>query len=552
ATTPVKNKLAGDLDKPATTPVKNKLAGDLDKAATTPVKNKLAGDLDKAATTPVKNKLAGDLDKDGNAAETQGKQPSGSQSDKTAMEDENSHFFAYFVTGVVLVVVFYIAKHNKRKIIAFALEGKNSRSTRRPKYSNYQKVEQHVLVKEKIFCCFLEAMFVLRLILDELPPEPGVRPDDRPTALQQPVGLPQAVPAVLHEIGQAEGGGAAHPGVAVHQCAAVALRGALYFIRHLVKVVSERGLRGVGHRDVDVLHSGRRSSIVLGFCGVYDAVTWEQSFAALLLLRKRCSVTRHKPERLAVPDINDEKENGQMSAAVDFHLKCANTERRHVRTAQSRSFKGASVLINTFVSSSLSKASCSTLSCSTTPPPPTELPSPPSVRSCCWHSHICLFQLGGHEEDAEPRLTVKGWRHGPSSDLLYVVKADKLRQHSGVVRAGLVPRAADMAPDRTLGGSNDRAVPETCDVMRLRRKTFSTKVSNSEILKRAWKEGFQARGRATLKTKQLEEKQQQQLLLLRSNSTNGALPLPHLSADAFQMTRVSRATSAKRSDKQAD
>lgn len=27
-----------------------------------------------------------------------------------------------------------------------------------------------------------------------------------------------------------------------------------------------------------------------------------------------------------------------------------------------------------------------------------------SVRSCCWHSHICSSQLGGHEEEAQPRL----------------------------------------------------------------------------------------------------------------------------------------------------
>ncbi|XP_013401525.1 trans-Golgi network integral membrane protein 1 [Lingula anatina] len=54
-----------------------------------------------------------------------------------------SHFIAYFFTVVILCIVGYIVFHNKQKIIAFVVEGRNTK-TRRPNSKDYSRLESNV------------------------------------------------------------------------------------------------------------------------------------------------------------------------------------------------------------------------------------------------------------------------------------------------------------------------------------------------------------------------------------------------------------------------
>lgn len=115
------------------------------------------------------------------------------------------------------------------------------------------------------------ALTKLHFISDELFPETIVGPHNGPAVPDAPVGLQQSHASVLHEIGHAQGGGAAHTGVTVHKSAASALCYQLYFICHTVEVISERGHRGVGDRDVDVLHPRESRALTSGLGNVDDA-----------------------------------------------------------------------------------------------------------------------------------------------------------------------------------------------------------------------------------------------------------------------------------------
>jgi len=57
----------------------------------------------------------------------------------------DSHFYAYFMTMVVICIIGYLVFHNKQKILALALEGRSRRGTRRrPNTSAYRKLDSNL------------------------------------------------------------------------------------------------------------------------------------------------------------------------------------------------------------------------------------------------------------------------------------------------------------------------------------------------------------------------------------------------------------------------
>lgn len=64
----------------------------------------------------------------------------------TFEDAEDSHFFAYFMSLSALCVFAYLVYHNKRKIIAMAVEGKKGRNAgrRRPNSASYHKLDSNL------------------------------------------------------------------------------------------------------------------------------------------------------------------------------------------------------------------------------------------------------------------------------------------------------------------------------------------------------------------------------------------------------------------------
>ncbi|KAK3882591.1 hypothetical protein Pcinc_013038 [Petrolisthes cinctipes] len=61
-------------------------------------------------------------------------------------DDEDSHFFAYFLTIMVTAIIFYLVFHNKQRIIALIIEGRapSSRGRRNSSRAKYHKLDNNL------------------------------------------------------------------------------------------------------------------------------------------------------------------------------------------------------------------------------------------------------------------------------------------------------------------------------------------------------------------------------------------------------------------------
>lgn len=96
----------------------------------------------------------------------------------------------------------------------------------------------------------------LALVVYQLPPEAQVGPDDRPPGFHPVVRLQQAQIVELHQVGNAEGGRAAHTRSTVHQGSPMLLAYTVDLVSHSVKVQSNGGMRNVSQRHFNVLKLG--------------------------------------------------------------------------------------------------------------------------------------------------------------------------------------------------------------------------------------------------------------------------------------------------------